>query len=695
MAKRRKKAHHTKAAGTTEARANATHTPAKVHSFSRTIAQEHGEKAAVLLQYLAHHVSKSKHLHDGRKWFYKTLDDLAAVFPYLKRSTIHDTLQKLGKANGPLLIGAYNKKGYDRTCWYAFRDDNLRKAAQSSKPVYFRVEDAVKHGIVAAVLLGNLEHWIKENRKQDPQYTWHQILPGELVEHLPFSKSTMQRALRTLVTEKVLKIKATPEKGETAEYALVDESRLKDSEEGGPNPDMRSGSISDEGGSKSDMPGSKPDMGGSFSDMGGSNPDNNTILIDPHLEEPCLKEPGYVEPGLPNPVTTTPKTDKLKAVKDVHPFAGIVRSAPDTPKSMTRKSQKSRKSATSSGSDAVSSAEATVPASPASPPTSEPASAAPAPGKTTRVKLSKVLEDRFYKNTRALDKMPSVTAESAVTLAFDWITRFFHDTKAEELAEFFRIGDQETLYDKLADFFAPHLVKHLERFTNTPERKLLAHFTSQLVMQFLTQAFCGYQDYRYEFTNARHSKKVCVMLGQKLNPFWDELEKKQGAQLKAQQNAILKVRAEKYASPDRAKETRADLSAAEKVQVLRNSLAARNNVGAFDEQGQLQHQVLEYNNRTFDAAYEFFQANPDFTVANLNTVLEKCLALPKEPPHTQEGNDPLWHARKGKDVSFLLQHLDIIVKSLNCVDEVAPFRPVPADQLFRKRSKSSSKGARE
>ena len=32
-------------------------------------------------------------------------------------------------------------------------------------------------------------------------------------------------------------------------------------------------------------------------------------------------------------------------------------------------------------------------------------------------------------------------------------------------------------------------------------------------------------------------------------------------QLKAQQNAILKVRAEKYASPDKAKETRADLSA--------------------------------------------------------------------------------------------------------------------------------------
>ena len=98
---------------------------------------------------------------------------------------------------------------------------------------------------------------------------------------------------------------------------------------------------------------------------------------------------------------------------------------------------------------------------------------------------------------------------------------------------------------------------------------------------------------------------------------------------------------------------------------------------------------------TFDAAYEFFQANPDFTVAHLNAVLDKCLPLPKEPAHTQEGNDPLWHARKGKDISFLIQHLDKIAASLNCVDEVAPFQMVPAEQLFRKRLKSSRKAGKE
>ena len=163
-----------------------TPNPAKVHSFSRTIAKEHGEKAAVLFQYLAHHVAKSKHIHGGKNWFYRTLDDLAAIFPCLKRSTIHDTLKSL-KDKGILMIGDYSKMGYDRTNWFALRDHNFRRQVQSSKPVYSRVEDPVEYGIVAAVLLGNLVHWIRENRKTDPQYTWHQILPGDLVEHLPFS----------------------------------------------------------------------------------------------------------------------------------------------------------------------------------------------------------------------------------------------------------------------------------------------------------------------------------------------------------------------------------------------------------------------------------------------------------------------------------------------------------------------------
>jgi hypothetical protein len=687
---------------------SATPNRAKVHSFSRTIAKEHGEKAAVLLQYLAHHVSKSKHVHGGKKWFYKTLDDLAVVFPYLKRSTIHAILQKLGKENGPLAIGDYNKKGYDRTNWFAFRDDNFRRQAQSSKPVYFQVEDAVKYGTVAAVLLGNLGHWIRENRKSDPQYTWHSMSFGELSKHLPFDKATMHCALKVLVDAKVIKSRETESKRGVIEYALVDETRLNDAEEGGSKLDMGGGaepdatvSNLDETISKLDMTVSKPDLTVSKLDMTVSKLDNNTTLIDNLLKDDLLKDPGYVEPGVSSPPTSTPGTDKLKGVKDVHPFARIVASGTHTQNPMSTKgtgsakslksakSQESQKSVRSPVSSSVASGEGLVATSPPSAPTSQPPSAAPGSKKATRVKLSKWLEATFFKYSEALRTMKPVTAESAVTLALDWITLFFRDTQPEELVEFLKILDQEALYDKLAEFFAPHLAKHLERFTNTPERKLLAQFSSQLVMQFLTQGFCGSYDDNYVAVGSANSYRVSIMLRQKLRPYWDALEKWQQEKLKVEQSVILKKRAEQYASPDVRKETRADLSAAEKVQVLRNSLASRNNIGAFDDKGKLHHQVVDYNNRTFDAAYEFFLANPDFTVAALNVVLDKCLTLPKEPSN-EEGNDPLWHARRGKDISFLIQHLDIIVKSLNCVDEVAQFQPVPADQLFKK-SKSAAK----
>src|ERR1035441_8550261 len=353
---------------------------------------------------------------------------------------------------------------------------------------------------------------------------------------------------------------------------------------------------------------SKPDMTVSKLDMTVSKLDNNTTLIENPLVDDLLKDPSYVEPGVSTPLTNTPKTDKLKGVKDVHPFARIVASGAHTQKPMSSKGTGSAESlklpkSLQSVSSSVSSGEGLVATSPAPPPTSQPPSSAPGSKKTTRVKLSKSLEAWFFKYSEALRTMKPVTAQSAVTVALDWITLFFRDTKPEELAEFLKILDQETLYDKLAEFFAPHLAKQLERFTNTPERKLLAQFSSQLVMQFLTQGFCGSYDDRYQFVNAANSYKVCIMLRQKLRPYWDALEKRQQEKLKVEKSAILKKRAEQYASPDEAKETRADLSAAEKVQVLRNSLASRNNIGAFDGNGKLHHQVADYNNRTFDAAY--------------------------------------------------------------------------------------------
>ena len=125
------------------------------HSFS-DLAKEHGATAAVLLKYLAYKVSKSHKEHQGRKWHYETTKALAARFPYFTPSTINATLNKL---TGSILHrGNFNRKGFDRTSWYAFRDDNTRKRALN-KAAYFRVADAVKYQLPAAVLIWNLKHW--------------------------------------------------------------------------------------------------------------------------------------------------------------------------------------------------------------------------------------------------------------------------------------------------------------------------------------------------------------------------------------------------------------------------------------------------------------------------------------------------------------------------------------------------------
>lgn len=86
---------------------------------------------AVFLDYIAHwlHVnSKNKqprNFHDGRYWTYNTLDTLHSLFPGWSRDTIRGIIRKCVK-NGLLIVSNFNKKKYDRTCWYTLSDLGLK-----------------------------------------------------------------------------------------------------------------------------------------------------------------------------------------------------------------------------------------------------------------------------------------------------------------------------------------------------------------------------------------------------------------------------------------------------------------------------------------------------------------------------------------------------------------------------------------
>ncbi len=74
---------------------------------------------AIILQQLHYWVSKSKHVHDGHRWVYNTLDAWMSQFPWIKsKTTLKKHLNRLAK-QGLVLKGNYNKAGFDRTAWYS------------------------------------------------------------------------------------------------------------------------------------------------------------------------------------------------------------------------------------------------------------------------------------------------------------------------------------------------------------------------------------------------------------------------------------------------------------------------------------------------------------------------------------------------------------------------------------------------
>lgn len=94
----------------------------KVHSFNVGDAIKHGaDKATILynLKYwLDHNRANNTNFHDGHWWTYNSAEAFEKLFPYMNAKKIARLLRELEK-DGEILVGNYNKKGYDRTKWYS------------------------------------------------------------------------------------------------------------------------------------------------------------------------------------------------------------------------------------------------------------------------------------------------------------------------------------------------------------------------------------------------------------------------------------------------------------------------------------------------------------------------------------------------------------------------------------------------
>ena len=92
------------------------------HSFNVDVAKSYGVESAVLLENILFWIEKNRanksNLIDGRYWVYTSQQSFAELFPYMSKSTVQRALKRFID-DGVLVAASFNKKGYDRTRWYA------------------------------------------------------------------------------------------------------------------------------------------------------------------------------------------------------------------------------------------------------------------------------------------------------------------------------------------------------------------------------------------------------------------------------------------------------------------------------------------------------------------------------------------------------------------------------------------------
>lgn len=98
------------------------------HSFSVEHAEKYGVDCAILIHHFQFWIEQNRKMkrnfHDGRTWMYQTQKELAAIMPYYSEDQIKRIIWKL-LDDGVIVKGNYNHTAFDRTVWYAFKDEEI------------------------------------------------------------------------------------------------------------------------------------------------------------------------------------------------------------------------------------------------------------------------------------------------------------------------------------------------------------------------------------------------------------------------------------------------------------------------------------------------------------------------------------------------------------------------------------------
>jgi hypothetical protein len=176
--------------------------PERRYSFSRTLARAISVDGAIVVKLLAVLMGKSRRELGNRKFAQITTTALERLYPWKSRRAWGGTLRTLCEQQVVESSIRWRRSNIDLTRHYSVSAAVLEQAWDSL--IYFRAGDARDHGVCGGVLLLNLRHWLGENAKEHGEVRAHAMRPQLLAELLPFSVSTIKRAMKSLSEKGVI-----------------------------------------------------------------------------------------------------------------------------------------------------------------------------------------------------------------------------------------------------------------------------------------------------------------------------------------------------------------------------------------------------------------------------------------------------------------------------------------------------------
>lgn len=103
------------------------------HAFNPIYATAYGVPEAILIAHFQFWINSNLvqgiNRIEGRTWTYQTRKQLASHYSYFTEKQVRRAIDSLVK-QGVLVKGNFNKKGFDQTNWYAFKNEELFTVAQ-------------------------------------------------------------------------------------------------------------------------------------------------------------------------------------------------------------------------------------------------------------------------------------------------------------------------------------------------------------------------------------------------------------------------------------------------------------------------------------------------------------------------------------------------------------------------------------